>query len=72
MFSENDKIGIEKNFAKWFEDLNLTPASEETMEGVEIPTTSSADIFAFSWFFVFKTLPLNFKNFFWNLNYKFF
>jgi len=45
---ENDKIGIEKNFAKWFEDLNLTPALEETMEDVEIPKTSSADIFAFS------------------------
>ena len=48
IFLENDKIGIEKNFAKWFEDLNLTPALEETMEDVEIPKTSSADIFAFS------------------------
>merc|ERR1712202_95962 len=43
---ENDKIGIEKNFAKWFEDLNS--ALEGSMEDIEIPTTSSADIFAFS------------------------
>ena len=45
---ENDKIGIEKNFAKWFEDLNLNSALEGSMEDIEIPTTSSADIFAFS------------------------
>merc|ERR1712183_31747 len=45
---ENDKIGIEKNFAKWFEDLNLNSALEGSMEDIEIPTTSSADIFACS------------------------